>query len=261
MSGKRLIGFSVLLSGFGMAGAAHAAGSPCMEEFDAAVVRYADEDYRGAEEQFESLLKRCPGKADLHVWLGRAAGRHAERASWFRAMGLAKKTRRAFEMAVELEPAHAEGLAALIDYYVSAPGIVGGGVDKAVPLAERLEKAAPADGDRAWAQIHRARDEWKEAEERIRRAMVKEPDEVGHVLALGSLCARQGRRIDSDRAYASAFEMAPDDPAVWYSRADSLIRMEREPEEARRLLERYLAAELEPTAEPRSAARKLLDKL
>jgi tetratricopeptide (TPR) repeat protein len=117
-----------------------------------------------------------------------------------------------------------------------------------------------AAGERAWAAILKKREKYEEAEKRIEKAIALEPENVGHVLSLASFKAQRGWYDASDDLYKKAFAMAPDSPEVWFSRAKELVRAERNPEEARELLKKYLAAGLRPNAEPKSEARKLLSK-
>ena len=56
------------------------------------------------------------------------------------AMSWARKTHKEFEIAVQLNPANFEAQRDLIRYEMNAPGIVGGGDDKALKHIEELEK-------------------------------------------------------------------------------------------------------------------------
>src|SRR5690348_16856443 len=85
--------------------------------------------------------------SDNHLWYGRALGEKADRVSFIRAYGLAKRVKTEFETAVALDPRNAEALSSLGEYYAEAPAIVGGGSDKAEGIARRLD-----DVDRARAE-------------------------------------------------------------------------------------------------------------
>lgn len=230
------------------------------DPLDEGIKAYVREDYRAAVKLLEQAVEAHPDDSNAHLWLGRAYGRHAERANWFSALGLAKKAAGSFERAVEVDGKNRDALEALLDYYISAPGIAGGGVDKAEPVADRIAKLDSAAGERAWAAILKKRAKYGEAEKRIEKAIALEPENVGHILSLASFKAQRGWYDASDDLYKKAFAMAPDSPEVWFSRAKELVRAERHPEEARELLKKYIAAELKPSAEPKSEARKLLKK-
>lgn len=225
---------------------------------------YAKEDYKRAADAFEQAVKLAPDESRYHLWLGLAYGRRAQNTSkWklFAALSLAGKTRERFEHAVELDPQNKGALQALFEFYIEAPGMIGGGIDKAEQLAARIEKLYPADGARCRASIHEKREEFEPAEEKLRLAVQLEPAEVGHLLSLASFLSRRGRYEESDKVYAEAARLAPESPDVWFSRGKALVRSGRNPAEARQLLGRYIQADLPAEATPRSEARDLLKEL
>src|SRR6266481_194304 len=76
-----------------------------------------------------------------HEWLGRAYGEKADHASLFSAMSLAKKTRKEFDTAIQLDGKNFSARQALIEFDCSAPAIVGGGEEKALPQIRKLPAA------------------------------------------------------------------------------------------------------------------------
>ena len=79
----------------------------------------------------EKAVALAPENSLYHLWLGRIYGEKADRAGFLSAAGLAKKVRTEFERAVELDPKNWEARTDLAEFYIEAPGIVGGGKDKA----------------------------------------------------------------------------------------------------------------------------------
>ena len=114
-------------------------------------------------------LEQCTGKqapsALCHYVLGSLAGMQAMNASVFRMPSLAGKSRDNLKKAVELDPQLYEARESLLQYYLLAPGIVGGGADKAQALiaesdklnAEhaRLLRAKQASAEKQWAVAER----------------------------------------------------------------------------------------------------------
>src|ERR1051326_1045682 len=102
-------------------------------------------DYKQAGEAFEKALALEPRSSELHRLMGSVYGRRAETGSVFTAAGNARKARQYFEQAVELDPANREAVSNLFEYYLEAPGFMGGGIDKAETLVGRMIKLdAPA---------------------------------------------------------------------------------------------------------------------
>ena len=69
-------------------------------------------------------------------WLGRAYGRRAETSNPFTAPGYASKARQMFEKSVALDPSNKEATGDLLDFYLEAPGFMGGGYEKAEALVK-----------------------------------------------------------------------------------------------------------------------------
>lgn len=100
-----------------------------------------------AAEALENAAKLSPKDSVLHMWLGRAYGWLAE-SNKLLAFGRARKARSSFEKSVELDPKNLEALSDLFEFYIEAPGIVGGGVDKAEKVAQQVTAIDPAKGKR-----------------------------------------------------------------------------------------------------------------
>lgn len=106
-----------------------------------------------AAEQLEKAAALAPNRSDVQVWLGRAYGQAALRANVLRQAGLASKTRTAWEKAVALDANNLEARDLLIQYYLNAPGFMGGGVDKARAEAAEIKKRDTVRGHQAFATI------------------------------------------------------------------------------------------------------------
>jgi len=79
-----------------------------------------------------------PGSAEAHFWLAQVAGTRAARHRSIGAFFLARRAKREFSRAVQLEPTNAVYLEGLGRYLARAPGIVGGDRDSARALATSL---------------------------------------------------------------------------------------------------------------------------
>ncbi len=109
-----------------------------------------------AVDVLEKATQVAPKRADAFLWLGRAFGRLAE-SNKLLAFGRARKSRAAFEKAVELEPKNREALDDLFEFYFQAPGIVGGGLDKAERVARLVAALDADDGEEMLAKVARER--------------------------------------------------------------------------------------------------------
>jgi len=219
-------------------------------------------DYKKATGYLEKAAAAQPDNSYFQMWLGRVYGRRAESAFALNAMSWATKSRTSLERAVELDPRNWEAADDLFDYYLEAPGIMGGGLDKAEKLADSISRRDQAEGLYDRARIAEARKEFDSAEAHLKQAAQLAPHQVGRFLALGRFFAQHGRYAESDQAFAKAEQVAPDAPKVLFVKAATYIKTNRNVDTARVLLQRYLrASNLTPDDPPKSEAEKLLRKV
>jgi cytochrome c-type biogenesis protein CcmH/NrfG len=215
-------------------------------------------DYKKAAEAFERAFRMEPANAQCALWLGRSFGRRAETALPFTAPKYAAKARGYFEMAVALDPKNEEALNDLFDYYLEAPGFLGGGFDKAEQLAKRIGERNPAQGDLAQAKLADRRRQFDTAEEQLRRVIEVTPRQVARVLDLARNLGRQGRIAESEAAFDQAERLAPNSPQVRLARARTYIEQKRNLDQAKALLNQYLQSHLAPGDPSRQQAEELL---
>lgn len=218
-------------------------------------------EYKKAAEAFERALALAPRSSDLHHWLGRTYGRRAETGSVFTAPGCASRARAFFERAVELDPSNQEAVNDLFDFYLQAPGFLGGGMDKAEALAQHIGRLDAAEGHYAQAQLDDKRKQFDQEEEQLRRAAELAPREVGRLIDVAKYLARRGRIRDADVVFEQAAVIAPDKPQLLFARAETYVNHGHRLEDARMLLDRYLRSPLTPDDPPRNQALSLLQKI
>jgi tetratricopeptide (TPR) repeat protein len=166
-----------------------------------------------------------------------------------------------FERSVTLDPDNREAVGDLFDYYLGAPGFLGGGTNKAAGLAAQVAVRDPAEGHYYEARLDEHRRQYDSAEQHLRTALELAPQQVGRVIALAKYLSAHGRSKESDALFEQAERIAPGDPRVIYERASAYVQSGRNLDEARRLLRRYLQAPITPSDPPKSEAESLLRKI
>ena len=222
---------------------------------------YGRGEFRKAIEALEQAAVLAPGNSGVYLWLGRSYGRRAETSSIITAPGLANKARRLFEKAVQLNPANLDAQSDLFEYYMEAPGFLGGGIDKASATAARIARISPAEGHWAQAKLAEKRKEFTSAEAQLRLALEIAPQHIGRWFDLARLFTRQGRYQEADVSLARAEQIAPNDPKLMFMKADLYIKGKRNLSIARELLKRYMGSNLTPEDPPRADAEKLLKQV
>jgi Tfp pilus assembly protein PilF len=111
-------------------------------------------DYETAANLLEKAVAQSPNNAEAHFLLGEAYGTLAQNANIFRQATLASKTHREFARAVELDPNNLDGRWGLIEFYMMAPGFMGGDEKKAFEQAGEIKKRDAMRGHQAFAYIY-----------------------------------------------------------------------------------------------------------
>jgi tetratricopeptide (TPR) repeat protein len=202
--------------------------------------------------------------SDFHLWLGRALGEKADRASFVTAFSLAKRTRAEFEESVRLNPKNAEALADLGDFYRQAPGVVGGGVDKAQEIASQLDKVDSARAHQLRGSIAEQQKDFPTAEREFKLAIAADPHPALSWTTLAGFYARRQRFDDLESAIKSAVSAALHDKhatVALYDGAGLLIESKRDPALAANLLEDYLASSSKTEEAPAFVAHIRLARL
>src|SRR6202007_968143 len=92
---------------------------------------YAQSMASAAASECTAALRTLANDSSAQDWAGRAYGMQANGAGPIKGLRLAIKVRNAFEAAVRIDPLHGDAVNDLSEYYIQAPSIVGGGLDKA----------------------------------------------------------------------------------------------------------------------------------
>ena len=134
------------------------------------------QDWKAAVQEIEKAVELEPSNAQYHQWLGRASGERASRAFITTAYSMAKQVVREFETASRLSPKDLSIRFDLLEYYLEAPGMVGGGRDKAEAAARTIDEIDKQKGYTARAVIYRKDKQWDKAKDELLRAANEFPE-------------------------------------------------------------------------------------
>ncbi len=115
--------------------------------------------WNAAIEQYKTLVDKQQNNANYHYKHGGALGMKALSVSKLRALGIIGDVKSAFLKAAELDKNHIDTRWALVELYVSLPGIIGGSNAKALKYANQLEALSKVDGYLAKGYVYEYDDE------------------------------------------------------------------------------------------------------
>src|SRR4029077_16106813 len=155
--------------------------------------------------------------------------------------------------AVQLDEKNFSARQALIEYYCSAPGIVGGGEEKAKPEIAKLESLDAAEWHYAAGNCRRQKKDFAAADSEFKLALESRPKSAELIYDIGDYAVRRGQAERLIEVAERGAHAAPDDPRGLFYRAVGLILKNEKPEEAERLMREYVQKAPKRTGYPRYA--------
>jgi tetratricopeptide (TPR) repeat protein len=207
-------------------------------------VRITLEQWSQAAAECQQAVNLDEQNSDYHMWLGRVLGQQASHASFITALGIAKHSLSEMQTAAKLNPQNGPALSDLGDYYAQAPGMAGGGIDKAQAVASQLDKVDPARAAQLRGDIAVQQKDYATAESAYRQAaaVAKEPADYWTVLANFYRSRQQWSNLDAaiQNCVAAAAKDKKSGVGL-YDGAGVLISAKRNPSLAAQMLENYLS--------------------
>jgi tetratricopeptide (TPR) repeat protein len=219
--------------------------------------------------------------AKYHRQLAEVLGVTAQHAGAFRQLLLARRFRGEIDAALSSDPRDLQAMRDLLEFYLLAPGLIGGDPRRAVEIAARIGRIDAVEGLLGQARIAEFHKEAGAEEALLRQAAETQPVrykaklvlaqfylDPGHLSLLAAEAhASAAMKLDPGRvgAYAVlavvyadrdewdrldstltvALQEVPDNPAPHYRAAERLVAAGRDPVRAERYLRLYLAQEPE----------------
>jgi tetratricopeptide (TPR) repeat protein len=199
-----------------------------------------DKKYEEAVKAGEKAVADDPKSSVYHQWLGEAYGQKADHASALSAYGLARKTQKEFEIAVQLDERNFDAAQDLVDYDCTAPGMVGGGEDKAQPLIQKLMGMDAAEGHFAAGACREAKKDMAAADAEYARALESTPKTAERLFEIGDYFAGRNQGDKEAEVAVQGEKLAAKDPREKYYRAVASILKGESRADAEKLLREYL---------------------
>lgn len=151
-----------------------------------------------------------------HYWLGAALGEEVQHASKFRQPFLARRVKTEFEQAVALDPRDVTARLGLVQFYVVAPGFMGGSMEKARQQVAELAAFNPLYGHLGDAYIALRQKDTVAVIRAYEAAITSAPDSSIGYLSLGSLYQRYERWNDAFATFDRLLKRNPDAMAAHF---------------------------------------------
>jgi tetratricopeptide (TPR) repeat protein len=188
----------------------------------------------------EKAVAIAPNNSVYHQWLGQAYGEKASHASMFSAYPLARKTQKEFDTAVQLDGHNFDAAQDLVEYDCTAPGMVGGGEDKAQPLIQKLTSMDQAEGHYAAGNCRQAKKDYPAADIEFAKALDSHPKSANRIYDLGDYFVEHAKPDKLLVVAAEGEAVDASDPRAKYYRAVAWILTSEKLPNAEKLLREYI---------------------
>jgi tetratricopeptide (TPR) repeat protein len=250
---------------------------PALAQDDAAKLRSAKEsfeagDYTSASKMLEAALEKNNGVAEIHFWIGRCSyelfdfnmaaadfeqaiqldlknsvyhlwlGRaDSERADREHSLSLARKVKKEFQAAVQLDPSNIAARRDLAEYEVDAPWIAGGDKDDARKQVEAIAALDAIDGQLARAMyVFHAEKKPAQAEEIYKKLLEQKPPSIQSYFEMARFFQHHGLAADFELAIQGAAAIDATDPRLDYFRGVLQFAQQSDLPGAERRLDNYV---------------------
>ncbi len=208
----------------------------------------------------EKAVQLDSTRSAYFLWLGRAYGEKADDSNFMTAAGLTKKIKANFEKAVDLDGRNVDALSDLGEFYTEAPAFMGGGLDKAQTVAQRMLALDPARGHWLNARIAEKKKDPGTAE-REYMAAINISHDADHWLNLASFYRRQHRLEDMENAVNQAMASSMKQSNSLYDAASLLCKAGRNLPGAADYVRKYLSLSTQNEDAPAFEAHYMLGSI
>lgn len=183
---------------------------------------YEVRDYKSAVSEFEKATQLQPNSSVNHDWLGRAYGEVADQEKSFL---LARRVKKEFQNAVQVNPSDIPARRDLEEYLLDAPWIVGGSKDGALEQATAIAQIDPVAGHLAKAEYETALGKPDLAVEEYNAALSLKPKSIDAYLEIANYYGLRGNGAELTAMVEAARQINPKDPRLpFYTGVAHLIR-------------------------------------
>lgn len=195
--------------------------------------------------ELKTAIQTSPSNSQCHLWLGRAYGGKAAHASFLTALGPAKRVGAEFEAAQRLDPGNLEVRFDLLQFYLDAPGMIGGGRDKAEAQARAIDRLNRRAGQTAQARIFEHDKKWPEALKELTQSTLDFPNDPESHVELADFLFKRNDFARAEESAARALALRSGYPMALWIQAACRIRQNKDLPAAVASLNRLLEGPLD----------------
>jgi tetratricopeptide (TPR) repeat protein len=200
--------------------------------------------------QLEKAVGLEQSNSDYHAWLGMAYLQKATSVSVFAALSWARKVEREFETAVNVDPANLDARFDLLEYYLQAPRLIGGGRDKAWAQAQAIAAKNPQQGCSARSRVYRHDKQFDAAKLELTRSTAQFPTNPDAHTDLAEFLLDRSDYMGAESSARKALDLQPDNPSARFLLNAALVALGKDLASAEKALAQMSQGPLRDEVDP-----------
>jgi tetratricopeptide (TPR) repeat protein len=201
----------------------------------------SEDDIDKAVDYFEKAVELNGRNAEYYDWLGRAYGNKAMKASKFKLPFLARKAKGAWDKGLAIDPNNLDIMEDLVQYYLQAPGFLGGSKDKAREMVNEVKKRNSYRGAVLSANTCGAQKDSACVEREIKGIIAAYPDTAATYASLAALYANSKQFDKAFEVIDQRMKKNPDDTFIIYALGRTAALSGQQMDRGEQALKNYLA--------------------
>lgn len=230
------------------------AAEPARAAYYLGRIHFRRDDLDGAIEWLERATAEDSSDSGSQLWLGRAYLAQLQHASMFKKLGLSKKVRACYLMAIQLDPDNLSARESLAGYYFNAPRIAGGSTEKGLEQVREIKARDARRGHLMLASHYTDEESYDLAEKEYQAALALAPNEPDTLYHLGQLSQTRGDPAQAFDYFERALTADPDHRASLYAVGRTAAISGSNTEKGIECLQRYLKGEPDDNTPARTYA-------
>jgi tetratricopeptide (TPR) repeat protein len=186
------------------------------------------QEWENAEDYLDKAIKLNYANSKYHYWLGNIKGIRAQNGGVLKMPGRAKACKNEYERAMELDPHYIAARFGIMQYYMQAPGFLGGNKDEARRQADSIAYYDTLKGYQARAVIFEHIDQnYAKAEMELTDAIALDTTNLTPYFWYGHFLARHDRLDEAESLAYKGLVIDSTEKNIYYSLADIYIKKEQ----------------------------------
>ena len=213
------------------------------------------QEHDRAKEHAEKAVRLNDSVSTYHMWLARAYLAKATESGFINAFRYARKGKKSYERAVDLDSANVEARLELCMYLLAAPGLVGGDAGEGRRQAVIVESQDSLYGSYALANVSERDRDLEGAETYLERAVSLDTTSTFYArYAIGYFYERNGRLDEAADVFRGILSEKPDEMIAVFQLGKICVITGSNLDEAEDCFKHYLEVETPPNAPSRASA-------